>query len=105
MDQQRFESEVLKALGSEAPSSSADESFEEAEASATEHDEDDYGEGNALEDAMVEEADTFEEGGEEAFLGEDGFKEVEQEETSPFSEDEIESLRRFDNRCSRGARG
>ena len=58
----------------------------------TEHDEDDYGEGNALEDAMVEEADTFEEGGEEAFLGEDGFKEVDQEETSPFSEDEIDAL-------------
>lgn len=33
MDQQRFESEVLKELGSEAPTSSADESFDEAEAS------------------------------------------------------------------------
>ena len=41
---------------------------------------------------MVEEADTFEEGGEEAFLGEDGFEEEEQEESNPFSEDETEAL-------------
>jgi hypothetical protein len=94
MDQQRFESEVLRALGSEAPSSSADEPFEEAAASEAEHDEDNYGEDNALEDARVEETDTFEEGGEEAFIGEDDFEEEEEQEepTNPYSEGELDAL-------------
>lgn len=82
MDQRRFESEVRRELAEETPPASADESLDASEAAASENDEDEGYEEDSMEDALVEEMDTFEEGGEESFFDGDEFDEGSADEAS-----------------------
>lgn len=75
MDQRRFESEVMRELAGEAPPASADEPLDASESATSENDEAEGYEEDSMEDALVEEMDTFEEGGEESFFDGDGFDE------------------------------